>query len=77
MVKAMSKLITYMAIPVQLPEHVRDTLKSIAAQIRSAQNTEHEDAAWSRYNTYEERLRQQFGQEVTRNRFEPVGVYFL
>ena len=70
----MSKLITYIAIPAQLPEHVRDTLKSISVQIRNARTPDEEGAAWSRYDTYENKLRRQFGSSVTRERFEVVGT---
>jgi hypothetical protein len=70
----MSRLITYIAIPAQLPEHVRDTLKSISAQIRNARNADEEGAAWSRYETYENQLRRQLGSTVTRERFEAVGM---
>jgi len=74
MVETMSKLITYIALPADLPEHVRDTLKSISAEIRNAKNVEEESAAWSRYNLYENKLRCQFGKTVTRERFEVVGT---
>jgi len=74
MATRMSKLITYIALPADLPEHVRDTLKSISAQIRNAKNVEEESAAWSRYNLYENKLRRQFGSTVTRERFEVVGT---
>jgi len=74
MAEKMSRLITYIAIPAQLPEHVRDTLKSISAQIRNVRNAEEEGAAWSRYNSYENQLRRQFGSTVTRKRFEVVGT---
>ncbi len=74
MAEKMSKLITYIAIPATLPEHVRDTLKSISAQIRNVRNAEEEGAAWSRYNSYENQLRRQFGSTVTRERFEVVGT---
>ena len=74
MVETMSKLITYIALPADLPEHVRDTLKSISAEIRRARNTDEEGLAWSRYNAYENKLRRQFGSTVTRERFEVVGT---
>ena len=74
MATRMSKLITYIAIPATLPDHVRDTLKSISAQIRNAKNAEDEGAAWSRYDLYENKLRRQFGSTVTRKRFEVVGT---
>lgn len=74
MVETMSKLITYIALPADLPEHVRDTLKSISAEIRRARNPDEAGLAWSRYNAYEKKLRCQFGKTVTRKRFEVVGT---
>ena len=72
MVETMSKLITYIALPADLPEHVRDTLKSISAEIRRARNPDEEGLAWSRYNAYENKLRCQFGKTVTR---EHASIY--
>lgn len=77
MAEKMSKLITYIAIPATLPEHVRDTLKSISAQIRNARNADEESAAWSRYNAYETKLRCQFGKTVTREQARICGTVIV
>lgn len=77
MATRMSKLITYIALPADLPEHVRDTLKSISAQIRNAKNVEEEGAAWSRYNAYETKLRCQFGKTITREQARICGTVIV
>lgn len=70
----MSTLITYNAIPIaELPDYVRDILKSIAAQIKNATNEDERILAWERYDNYDAKLRNVFGRTVTRERFPITG----
>lgn len=70
----MTPLITYQAIPLaELPDYVRDIIKSIGEQLKNAKTEDEKNLAWERYDKYEIKLRTVFGKTVTRERFPIVG----